>query len=306
MEKDHLVDALARAEKMAATGKLNRLLPQPLRYLRAMTFLYLLYPLFRKSRQAIAPTFYGHSLNILLPAGMDLHLLGIKSHPSEIRLAKYLIRTLEQGMRIVDVGAHFGYYTGLTSQLVGQGGEVCAFEASTLTVAQLRTTFASVANVRIYHNAASDFNGPLSFYEYPPLYSEYNTIHPDQFVAESWHSGNRPMKTTVQALTLDSVFDQQPIDMVKIDTEGGELQVIRGMKQLLIRQKPVVVMEYLTATRVSEQYDAALRLLIEFGYGIQLLDQQGIPRDVSDIDQLKQRLNAQKTQSENVVMTALS
>src|SRR6266446_717422 len=53
--------------------------------------------------------------------------LGIRGF-SERFVTDYFRRTVRPGMRVVDVGAHVGYYTLLFSRLVGQSGQVFAFE----------------------------------------------------------------------------------------------------------------------------------------------------------------------------------
>lgn len=63
-------------------------------------------------------------MNIALPASTDIYLTGGKSHDSEIRLAKFLIKNLNQGDNFVDIGAHYGYFTLLGAHLVGKGGRV--------------------------------------------------------------------------------------------------------------------------------------------------------------------------------------
>src|SRR6266571_1746987 len=53
--------------------------------------------------------------------------LGIRGF-SERFVTGYFQQTVKPGMRVVDVGAHVGYYTLLFSRAVGEPGQVFAFE----------------------------------------------------------------------------------------------------------------------------------------------------------------------------------
>ena len=53
--------------------------------------------------------FTGDQIQIPLPAGLDLFLAGIKTHDSEVRLTRYLLKNLTRGQTFLDAGAPLGY-----------------------------------------------------------------------------------------------------------------------------------------------------------------------------------------------------
>ena len=263
-----LVSKLAEVERLAQGSRWRRLLHAPNKYLFAIGFQKLVYARTHRGRPATAHTFFGLPMQVMLPAGTDLYLLGAKSHDSEVRLARLLLRHLQPGDTFVDVGGHFGYFSLLASRLVGPAGRVVAFEASASTHAVLHANVHAQANITAYHQALSDQPGTISFFEFPVLYNEFNTMNVDQFRQEKWFAESPPTKIEVSAVPLDAVVQREELNptIIKIDVEGAELQVIRGATDTLRRLRPLVVMEYLAPNRHNTAHREAATLLLELGY----------------------------------------
>lgn len=263
-----LVSKLAEVERLAQGSRWRRLLNAPANYLFAIGFQKLVYARTHRGHPATAHTFFGLPMQVLLPAGTDLYLLGAKSHDSEVRLARLLLQNLHPGDTFIDVGGHFGYFTLLASRLVGPAGRVVAFEASASTYAVLAANVRTQANVTAYHQALSDQPGTISFFEFPVLYNEFNTMNVDQFRHEKWFEHSPPTKIEVSATPLDAVVQREQLNpaVIKIDVEGAELQVIRGATDTLRRLRPLVVMEYLAPDRHNSAHQDAATLLRELGY----------------------------------------
>ncbi|NJL77576.1 MAG: FkbM family methyltransferase, partial [Saprospiraceae bacterium] len=185
-------------------------------------------------------------MKVILPAGMDLFLLGAKGHDSEVRLARWLINTLQSGDTFLDVGAHFGYYSLLASQLVGETGKVVAFEAAPKTFALLEKNVKPYSNILALPKAVSDKVASIEIYEFPVLYSEYNTLDTKPFEGMEWFKENLPQPTTVPAISLDFYCQQATIHptVIKIDVEGAEGSVLKGLQHRLCFSSPQLVMEF--------------------------------------------------------------
>jgi FkbM family methyltransferase len=127
-------------------------------------------------------------------------------------------------MTLVDVGAFCGYYTLLFSHLTGPLGRVVAFEPHPTTFGYLARTVDrnGCSNVEIANVAAAAACGPVHL-----------VLHrwPDHhWVAASDRVGHATIP--VPAVSLDDFFRQggwPRIDLVKIDVEGAEDSVLRGM-----------------------------------------------------------------------------
>jgi len=119
-----------------------------------------------------------------------------------------------------------------------------------------------------YNLAVSDKDGACDF-----TIHEKNHSSGDGFVDTERVPVSDVIK--VYTITLDNFFedDEPKIDLIKIDTEGAELQVLKGMQRILKLSKPVVVFEFWPANAVK--FSLTLLDFIEFfndfGYSIESL-----------------------------------
>ena len=240
---------------------------------------------------------------IALPASTDIYLTGGKSHVSETRLAKFLIQNLEENDHFLDIGAHYGYFTLLAAELVGTNGQIKAFEPSTKTFALLSKNTQGKPQIEALQSAVSETEGEISFYEFPNLYSEYNTKEIAQFENEAWFQQSPPKKVTIAATTIDKICNNGFLPkIIKIDVEGAELEVIKGGEDILKQHSPTLVMEYLTSERQNAAHRKASELLQSWGYSSYRIDEKGNLEKVVDIDGY---LKKEDLESDNIVLKKL-
>ncbi|NVO86170.1 FkbM family methyltransferase [Hymenobacter terrestris] len=286
-----LLRQLAHVEKLAASTRWHRLLHAPAKYIYAIGFRQLVYARTRRGVFKQVDTFFGVPMQVVLPAGTDLYLTGGKTHDSEIRLARLLLETLRPGDDFVDVGAHFGYFALLAARLVGPTGRVRAYEASASTYAVLAANVAALPQVQACHQAVSDQPEVVSFYEFPVLFNEFNSMDVSQFEGEKWFKEFPPVKIQVPAVPLSEVLRETRLRprIIKIDVEGAEDKVIAGAQQVLSElaaagHPPLVVMEYLSPVRHNASHRHAAALLAECGYAAHTLSAAGRPVPCADLD----------------------
>ncbi|MFK7809543.1 MAG: FkbM family methyltransferase [Saprospiraceae bacterium] len=283
--KPLLKDRLQKISALALAGKWRRLLHAPKRYVSGQYFFRTTYQKTKKGKLVEANTFFDTSMNVLLPAGMDIYLLGAKTHDSEIRLTLWMLNNLTNGNTVLDIGTHFGFYSLLAAKLVGNNGKVIGIEASKAVheVCQKNTT--SVKNIQLFHLAATDQDAELSFYEFPVLYSEYNTIDPEQFEDSDWVKENPPQQIIVKGTRADTLLQSCNAipDFIKIDVEGAEAKVISGLKNTLVKHKPIVALEYLSDERTNSAHALAARQLFDFGYQAYFITESGGLKRTNDI-----------------------
>jgi len=170
-----------------------------------------------------------------------------------------------EGMTVIDAGAHIGIYTLLASSRVGPNGRVFSFEPTPSTFALLQENVARTAyrdRVVLYQKAVSDKAGRLPFAVSKGV-SRNNSLFFDTRAAG-------PEIIEVETVTLDQAIPTgQRIHVVKIDVEGAEPSVIRGMSRILESNPDILLfMEYAPEhiRRAGESPEAFLRLLAGLGF----------------------------------------
>jgi FkbM family methyltransferase len=300
MSKKEFLSNLQKVEKIAAASKLKRMLAHPSHYLEAILFRELVHKRNKKEKEVTGNTFFDSKMHLLLPSSTDIYLTGGKSHDSEIRLAKFLIHSLSEGHTFLDIGAHYGYFSLLASKLVGKTGKVFSFEAAPKTYRILKKNQATQQNMSCHNFAVSDETSTLTFYEFPNLYSEYNSLDIKQFQEEPWFAKNPPKEVKIKSIILDSFLKNKDIDLkvIKIDVEGAEFKVINGLKQFLKNNTPILVMEYLANNRSNDAHIQAEKLLYALGYRAYTITNEG---QASPIDTAADYLEQQGIESDNIV-----
>lgn len=138
---------------------------------------------------------------------------------------------------IIDIGANFGEIA-ITLSKLNPSSFVIAFEPGKLSYEKLvyNKNINKLNNISVYPYAIGDINKEINFEECP------NAQHGSHI---SIIQNNKQYK--VKQITLDSFFQennyQDKIKFIKIDTEGYELFVLRGAKNILLKHFPVIYFE---------------------------------------------------------------
>ena len=108
--------------------------------------------------------------------------------------------SLREGQVIVDVGANFGYYSLMASHMMGQSGQVYAFEPSPETLEILRLSTELRENVFILDKAVSDASGEIRFFHTDDYVNSGSVANPP------FKEANEVAEISVQAIALDEYF----------------------------------------------------------------------------------------------------
>lgn len=160
-----------------------------------------------------------------------------------------MCRAVAPGDVVVDVGANAGAFTVLLAMLAGPDGHVLSFEPGENTLPRLRNNIAlnRLANVSLIPQPASDAPGDIRFFINSDD-SGGNALWDVGTYPTNVKSAAAPRVVTLRATTVDDEIARRALPapkLIKIDTEGAELQVLRGCRTLLAGgEVPYVVAEY--------------------------------------------------------------
>jgi FkbM family methyltransferase len=166
----------------------------------------------------------------------------------------FLWRFLEPGMVFLDVGAYHGTYSVIAGKKLVQPNSIFAFEPSPrdrlrLTLHLRMNGIHSVCTVPF---AVSSSSGQLRFFQ---VKSDETTMN----------SLRRPPTTSavreisVPAICLDDFAKERPglrVDVMKIDVEGGELEVFKGGREFFGAHRPIILCEVLDRVTSAWGYPA--------------------------------------------------
>jgi FkbM family methyltransferase len=175
-----------------------------------------------------------------------------------------------------DVGAHEGD-TSCAALRAFREAKVFAFEPHPSTFAKLAASQRSPRFTAV-NMAMSDAAGDRAFFDYGPTHNRINSLIPNAKYAVTFEV-TTPSAITICASTIDAFCAQHGIipDVIKIDTEGHELAVIRGARHTLASGGPTFV--YVEFNDLLETHSSAALLPIAKN-----LDQSGFRFVASYID----------------------
>ena len=158
----------------------------------------------------------------------------------ERKESKFIRRYLKPGMVFFDVGSNVGYYTLLAAPIVGKDGKVHAFEPVSEQHADLRANLErnKLKNVVPERLIITDRAGTMEI----NLGSEDNAGTASVNLV---YRENRPTER-VDCTTLDAYLHERGVtrlDVLKIDVEGHEPFVLRGMTETLRKLRPLLLVE---------------------------------------------------------------
>jgi len=169
-----------------------------------------------------------------------------------------------------DVGANLGFFTLLLGRFTGESGMVYAFEpvpknASAIERNARLNSFDNVAVMRMALSRDEGKSELLLARHVGGAVLKSAGIPPDP-------AGSLMVSTT----TVDLLVGQQkikPPNVVKIDVEGAEMDVLRGMESVLRKWRPKIVLEFDDPTKAGceAKLSACQDYLTDFAYETMIL-----------------------------------
>ncbi|MFC5245975.1 FkbM family methyltransferase [Streptomyces nigrescens] len=153
----------------------------------------------------------------------------------EPHMTHWLQRRLRPGDTYIDVGANVGYFSLLASQLVGEEGRVVAIEASPTFHARVlqHAEINGCSNLRTVNAAVADERKTVTL-----ILASSSNMGAASIVP---YGGPAESTLDVEAYPLPQLLDADDIAgarVIKIDVEGAEGAVIRGLAPVLDKLRP--------------------------------------------------------------------
>jgi FkbM family methyltransferase len=183
-------------------------------------------------------------------------------------VTRVLCREIRPGMTAVDVGAHIGYYTLIMAKRVGRNGRVYSFEPNPEVQEYLR------------RNLARNGYGQVAICTMALFREDGSGVLEGR---DSLNAALSPRQSPTEGAVPMAVYDRiagplgiGKVDLVKMDVEGAEMDILLGMRELLTRDHPSLVIE--VHTQLLKRFghsETELRAYLEtFGYAFQDILQQ--------------------------------
>jgi FkbM family methyltransferase len=180
-------------------------------------------------------------------------------HTPETETIAFFKKNLKEGDRVADVGANIGFYTLQFSSLVGETGKVVAFEPSPYAYRCLSRAVKGRQNVELVHKG---------------VYSDARTL--DLYSRKDGHGMASVMyqagekATSIELMPLKD--HPEDFSWVKIDVEGAELEVLKGMRtttRCVLEVAKGILEEH------GEGVPAFLQRIEELGYRVHFIVEGG-------------------------------
>jgi len=208
--------------------------------------------------------FFGEEMTVVLPEVISEVLYTYKLFDETV--TSMVLQSVRPGNVVLDIGAHFGYFSLLFARLAGDSGRVVCFEPTPSTYGILSGNIRHHANIEALNCAAGDTPGSIAITDFGLKYSAWNTLAVESRMADTLPTA-QGRQIQVQLVRPDEICRQRGLkpNFIKIDAENFEDHVVDGLAGILASARPLILME-----TGSAQSLAAGRKLVACGYKLRV------------------------------------
>ncbi len=201
----------------------------------------------------------------------DSLMLSIKNNDHEKLETACLKHIIKKGDNVIDLGANIGYYTLISAKLVGESGNVFAFEPdpSNFEILLKNIKENKHKNVTPVQKAVSNNSGKINLYISKRNYASHRIFD----------AGDNRESIEIDVITLSDFFKKikMSIKFIKMDVEGAEGATLLGASEIIDNSKDLIIMmEYFPKfiKKFGMNPEEILKLLIEKNFKIFHINQK--------------------------------
>ena len=218
-------------------------------------------PLRRYARKRKATLRHGSARGLRFDSATSAIGYGFGNY--ELETQRAIAGHLEAGCVMYDIGANVGFFSLIGARIVGVEGRVYAFEPEAGNAASLRrnASLNDLDQIEVIEKAVWSESGTGALIV-PSSGSEFSLL--SQVAVEP-----SPDAKEVELVAIDDLVtagDLELPSLVKIDAQGAEAEILRGMADTLRRARPVVICE------LHETGPEVLEVLTGLGYEASAMD----------------------------------
>lgn len=154
----------------------------------------------------------------------------------EPNVERVMMSYAQPGMSVIDIGAHFGYYTIKLGTKIGGSGKLLAFEpnpeVNAVCLENIKINALS-GHVRLHNHALGDASATAT------LTRSHSNMASANLIGEQ----DADFSVEVEVKRLDDVVEPDfTADLIKLDAEGYEKRILDGAADLLRRSPEAAIM----------------------------------------------------------------
>jgi FkbM family methyltransferase len=158
-------------------------------------------------------------------------------------IAQFMNRWIQRGDCVLDVGANQGLYAMKMAELVGQHGQLHAFEPNPELAGKLKLRGAGHP-LTVVEKGVSERVGMAEFYL--DVRESVGAVASSMETLVDMHANGNVRPIAISLTTLDGYCREHGLSpqFIKIDVEGHERSVFRGATETINRCRPFLVFEF--------------------------------------------------------------
>lgn len=195
---------------------------------------------------------------------------------------KFLSTVISDGMNVVDLGAHIGYYTLLFSRWVGVKGKIFSFEPDPENYRLLKKNIAAnqIRNVVPIQKAVSNRNGKSTLFLSDSNKGDHRIN--DFYI---YDGDDKRKKIEVRCVTLDTILENESLDFIKMDIQGAENLAFDGMSKILSKNSKLsLLIEFWPAAIEKLGFLPSEFIERIFHYGFSIFSLEGGKKEIFSKD----------------------